>query len=388
VSSDEGPLVRQYRLIRQLGRGVNSTVYLAWNTNLEKRVVLKRLERFEGDDPAVAARFEQEGRLAASFDHPNIVTIHDYFVERDAAWLVMEYFRLGDARRLLGRLTVPEILVMLQETLWGLSAIETSGVVHRDLKPENLLRSDRGSVKIADFGISRRVFDPTRPQMTAVGRAVGSRPYIAPEVAVGEEATPRSDLYAVGTIAFEFLSGRRPFTGARSEEEELVWKVSRRPPQLAERAPDLDARLCEWVDGLLKRAPEKRYAEASVAIHGLEDAATAALGAEWSRGVRLPVNEGPTEQPPAPPPPPVEQGWAGIHELQSEASMRRLLLHAATNPWAIGIGAALVAAGIWRDRGWAIAAGVVVYLALATGTFFDLGEARKARSGRRTIAQL
>ena len=192
-----------------LARGGMAVVYLVRQPALDRDVVLKRLD-LESDDPALAQRFVREARLAATLDHPNVVTLFDFFEHDGVPYIAMEYVSGGSLRELVGRLDLPQLCGVVEGVLAGLGHAERRGIAHRDLKPENVLLTSRGNVKIADFGIAR-AYNALTQRLTAPGMAIGTPAYMAPEQATNDPLGPYTDLYALGVIAYELLSGRPPF---------------------------------------------------------------------------------------------------------------------------------------------------------------------------------
>ena len=172
-----------------LARGGMAVVYLVRQPALDREVVLKRLD-LERDDPTLAQRFVREARLAAALDHPNIVTLFDFFEHDGVPYIAMEYVNGGSLRSLVGTLDLPQVLGVLEGTLAGLAHAERRGIAHRDLKPENVLVTGRGNVKIADFGIAR-AYNALSQRLTVTGKAMGTPVYMAPEQAMDEAIGPR-----------------------------------------------------------------------------------------------------------------------------------------------------------------------------------------------------
>ena len=197
----------RYRIERELGRGGMAVVYLAHDGELERPVAIKVLaEHLSGDDDFVA-RFVREARLASRLSHPNVVHVYDAGDEDGRPFIVMECVSggsLADTAQL-----PPERVVALgAQACSGLQHAHDAGLVHRDVKPANLLVRDDGVLKIADFGIAR-VSESTRH--TQVGTVLGTAAYLAPEQVSGEDATSASDLYALGAVLYELLTGRPPY---------------------------------------------------------------------------------------------------------------------------------------------------------------------------------
>ncbi len=229
-----GQRVGSYEIVRMLARGGMAVVYLVRQPALDREVVLKRLD-LERDDPTLAQRFVREARLAAALDHPNIVTLFDFFEHDGVPYIAMEYVNGGSLRSLVGTLDLPQVLGVLEGTLAGLAHAERRGIAHRDLKPENVLVTRRGNVKIADFGIAR-AYNALSQRLTVTGKAMGTPVYMAPEQAMDDAIGPQTDLYALGVIVYELLTGRPPFE-SDSPMGVLYCHVHKPPPPLPASLP-------------------------------------------------------------------------------------------------------------------------------------------------------
>jgi predicted Ser/Thr protein kinase len=287
-----------------LARGGMAVVYLARQPALDREVALKRLD-FDGDDPGRAQRFVREARLAATLDHPNVVTLFDFFEDGGVPYIAMEYVRGGSLRPLVGGLGLPQIFSVIEGMLAGLAHAEEHGIAHRDLKPENVLITTRGGVKIADFGIAR-AYNAVTGELTASGTAIGTPAYMAPEQATNDRVGPYTDLYAVGVVAYELLAGRPPFERP-TPVAVLYCHVHETPAPLTEVAPGVPPHVCEWVEWLLSKAPSDRPASATQAWEALEEIAVAGLGPYWRRAAAIT---------PPPPPPPPEEATVGTQLAQ------------------------------------------------------------------------
>ena len=263
-----------------LARGGMAVVYLVHQPALDRDVVLKRLD-LEGGDPALAQRFVREARLAATLDHPNVVTLFDFFEHDGVPYIAMEYVAGGSLRELVGRLELPQVCGVVEGVLAGLGHAERQGIAHRDLKPENLLLTRRGTVKIADFGIAR-AYNALTQRLTAPGMAIGTPAYMAPEQATNEPLSPATDLYSLGVIAYELLAGCPPFI-ADTPVSLLYAHVHTRPPPLAARVAPEHAAICDWVEWLLAKDPAGRPQSAAEAWDALEELAVAEMGPYWRR---------------------------------------------------------------------------------------------------------
>ena len=221
----------RYRIEGRLGVGGMSTVYLAFDERLERNVAIKLLAEHLADDATFVSRFRREALSAARLVHPNIVQVFDFgFDERQHQhFIVMEHVAGQSCAELLrdrGHLDVPHAVDYLSQSCKGLEYAHRNGVIHRDVKPGNLLVSDTGVVKLADFGIARAT---DQSSITQVGSVLGTAAYLAPEQARGEEAGPRSDIYSLGVVAYQLLSGRLPYEAASLSE--LTLKQQREAPE-------------------------------------------------------------------------------------------------------------------------------------------------------------
>jgi eukaryotic-like serine/threonine-protein kinase len=228
----------RYELERRLGIGGMSTVQLAFDRRLERHVAVKLLAEHLADDPTFVSRFRREALAAARLVHPNVVQVFDFGFD-DAAhqhFIVMEHVDGPSCAELLrerGYLDVEEAVEIVAQACRGLDYAHRNGVVHRDVKPGNLLRGQDGVVKLADFGIAKAT---EQSSITQVGSVLGTAAYLAPEQARGEEAGPQSDLYSLGVVAYQLLSGRLPYEATSLSE--LALKQQREVP---ERLEDLNA---------------------------------------------------------------------------------------------------------------------------------------------------
>jgi serine/threonine protein kinase len=290
--------VGRYEILRELGRGGMAIVYLARQTDLDRYVALKELAAFHQTDPTFARRFVRESRLAAALSHPNIVTVHDYFEHDGVPYIAMEYIERGSLRPYVKRLTLPQMAGVLEGVLAGLAHAETRGVVHRDLKPENLMLTADGRVKIADFGIAKATSGVgTSAMLTATGMTVGTPAYMAPEQAMALPIGPWTDLYSVGCMAYEMLSGSPPFTEGESPMAILLQHVNKEPAPLRAANPSIDPALVKWVDALLVKDPKERVGSASDAWDEFEEIVIGVAGPRWRKEARLIYRGGDADTP-------------------------------------------------------------------------------------------
>ncbi len=268
-------IVGRYELGERLGFGGMSTVQLAFDRRLEREVAVKLLAEHLANDPAFVARFRREALAAASLVHPNIVQVFDFGLDDNSGrhYIVMEYIRGQSGAEILrdrGPVSVEEALAIISHACRGLDYAHKNGVVHRDVKPGNLLRSDDGLVKLADFGIAKALADES--SITQVGSVLGTAAYLAPEQAHGEEAGPRSDLYSLGVVTYQLLSGRLPYE-ASSLTELALMQQREAPPLLHEIATDVPPQLAAAVDRALALDPAERYSSAEEMRAALVDGA-------------------------------------------------------------------------------------------------------------------
>jgi serine/threonine protein kinase len=221
-------LAARYRIERPLGQGGMASVYLAHDEELDRPVALKILADNLVGDATFRDRFEREARLAARLSHPNVVRVFDVGESDGRPFIVMEYVEgdtLADELGRHGPLPPDRAVELALQICSGLAAAHASGLVHRDVKPRNLLLRPDGVLKIADFGIARAA-ESTR--LTEIGTILGTAAYLAPEQAQGLEATPAADLYSVGAVLYELLTGRVPYTATSLVE--LITKQQAGPP--------------------------------------------------------------------------------------------------------------------------------------------------------------
>jgi len=264
----------RYELGRRLGIGGMSTVQLAHDRRLERNVAVKLLAEHLADDPAFVSRFRREALAAARLVHPNVVQVFDFGFDEAAHhhFIVMEHVPGSSGAELLrerGHLDVEEAVEIVAQACRGLDYAHRNGVVHRDVKPGNLLVTDDGVVKLADFGIAKAT---EQSSITQVGSVLGTAAYLAPEQARGEEAGPQSDLYSLGVVAYQLLSGRLPYEAASLSE--LALKQQRElPTPLDELSPTVPPELAQAVTVALELEREGRYATAAAMEQAIRDGA-------------------------------------------------------------------------------------------------------------------
>ena len=264
----------RYRLQDRLGFGGMSTVHLALDLRLERQVAVKLLAEHLADDPAFVSRFQREAQAAARLVHPNIVQVYDSGTDEhtDQYFIVMEYIEGSSCAEILrdeGWVEVAEALSIIEQACEGLDYAHRHGVVHRDVKPGNLLRAREGQVKLADFGIAKAT---EQSSITQVGSVLGTAAYLAPEQARGEEAGPSADLYALGVVTYQLISGRLPYE-ASSLTELALKQQNEHPPKLDTLVAAVCPELADAVAIALALDPRDRYATAREMRRGLNEGA-------------------------------------------------------------------------------------------------------------------
>ena len=244
----------RYRLVDRIAIGGMGEVWRAHDEVILRDVAIKILKPEFMGDPGFLERFRVEARHAARVDHVGIADVYDYGEGSGSAYLVMELVSGDSLARIIEkriRLTSVEVLSIMEQTARALHAAHEDGLVHRDVKPGNLLITPGGKVKITDFGIAR-VADQVA--LTATGQVMGTVQYLAPEQATGKQATPSTDIYSLGIVAYEALTGRRPFTG-ESQMVIAMAQINDKPPAMGQ---DIDQRVQDLVLACLAKKPNQR----------------------------------------------------------------------------------------------------------------------------------
>ncbi len=254
----------RYQVRSRIARGGMATVYLATDLRLERRVAVKVMHGHLADDSQFKQRFIQEARSAARLAHPNVVNVFDQGQDADSAYLVMEYLpgiTLRDLLQEYGSLTSQQTIDITEAVLSGLAAAHKAGIVHRDLKPENVLLADDGRIKIGDFGLARAA-----SANTATGAALlGTIAYLSPELVTRGVADTRSDIYAVGIMMYEMLTGEQPFKG--EQPMQIAYQhANDTVPTPSAKNPKVPAELDELVLWATARDPEQRPRDAKVML--------------------------------------------------------------------------------------------------------------------------
>ena len=285
MSVDSSPAVRiaqRYLLGERIAVGGMGEVYLATDERLGRQVAVKVLSPAFAESPDFVERFRREALTAAALSHPNIAQVYDYGVDGASHFIVMEYAEGWDLAHLIrehGRLTPSDAVRIAEQVCAALAVAHRAGVVHRDVKPGNVIVRPDGTVKVTDFGIARAL---GQASITDTGTIMGTAAYVAPEQARGEPTTPASDLYSLGILLFQMLTGAVPFEGD-TPVAVAIRHLDEPVPLPSSRVADLPANLDEVVVRATAKAPADRYPDADAMAAALRvhetraDAATRAL---------------------------------------------------------------------------------------------------------------
>ncbi len=264
----EMPRISGYQFEKIIGKGAMSTVYLALQESLGRRVAIKVLSPGLASDPIFSKRFIKEARIIGKLGHPHIVTIFDAGNLDDVYYIAMEYLEGGTLKeRIKAGLTPDQAVTILCQIARALGRAHQQHCIHRDIKPANILFRNPDTALLSDFGIAKNTLDKT--QLTAAGWRLGTPNYMSPEQALAKPTDARSDLYSLGVVFYEMLTGTRPFQGADAFDIALK--------HLKEPVPTLPAPLDRFqpaLDRLLAKEPEERFASAEELVEAIQDAAT------------------------------------------------------------------------------------------------------------------
>lgn len=251
----EGQLIHhRYRLDHRIAKGGMGEVWKGYDLELGRPVAIKAVRSDYATDHTRLARLRAEAHNSANLAHPNIAALFEYYEHDGTGFIIMEYVpsdSLAKIYKQTGRMSPERLLPILIQVARGLYVAHRHGVIHRDVKPGNIMVGANGDVKITDFGVS---YSTNQEQITQAGMVVGTAQYISPEQAQGEQATPQSDIYSLGVVAYEGLAGHRPFTGATPVDIAAA-QVNDPVPPLPD---DVDPELRDYVMGMLAKDPAKR----------------------------------------------------------------------------------------------------------------------------------
>ena len=261
----------RYRLEARIGAGGMSTVYRALDETLQRQVAIKLMNREVASDSDQLERFRREARAVAQLSHPHVVGVIDAGEDESRPYIVFEYVEgetLKDRIRRQGRLPINEAVAYAIEIARALGAAHARHIVHRDVKPQNVLIDEEGSAKVTDFGIARTLDEEG---LTADGRVLGTTDYVSPEQALGQRVTGQSDLYSLGVVLYEMLTGEVPFKG-ENQVAVAMKHVRQQMPDVQAKRPEVSAALAAVVDTATAKRQEDRYANDAEFIADLEDA--------------------------------------------------------------------------------------------------------------------
>src|ERR1700761_3345457 len=335
MSSQVGTTLNgRYRLEARIGAGGMSTVYRATDETLERQVAIKLMHREIASDSDQLERFRREARAVAQLNHPHVVGVIDAGEDEGRPYIVFEYVEgetLKERIRRHGRLEISEAVAYAIEIARALGAAHAQHIVHRDVKPQNVLVDEEGSAKVTDFGIARTLEEDG---LTADGRVLGTTNYVAPEQALGRHVTGQSDLYSLGVVLYEMLTGEVPFTG-ENQVAVAMKHVREELPDVQVKRPEISAALASVVEIATAKRESDRYADDTELIADLEDV----LELETARaGGNLNAEA------------------TSVMRTLPESTRRRLPMRI-RHPWYMVLGLVVVAA---------IVAGVLVFLANRT----------------------
>lgn len=261
----------RYKIEEIVGAGGMATVYKAFDQTLERSVAVKVMRREVVSEPDQLERFRREARAAAKLSHAHIVTVIDAGEENGRPYIVFEYVpgeTLKQRIKSNGPLPITEAVAYAIEIGTALVAAHAAGLVHRDVKPQNVLLSAQGHAKVADFGIAREL--EASDGLTKTGRVLGTTDYVSPEQAMGEGVTGQSDVYSLGIVLYEMLTGEVPFKG-ENHVAVAMKHVKDQLPDVQVARPEVSSSLAAVIDKMTAKEPVDRYLTAASAVSDLED---------------------------------------------------------------------------------------------------------------------
>lgn len=262
-------LGERYHIVQRLGEGGMGEVFLARDRELDRDVALKVIRFDLSSHPAILERFKREIQLSSNITHKNVLRVYDLGEAGGVKFLTMQYVEGSDLSTLMrrdGRLPLPRVVDIFRQMCEGLQAAHDQGVIHRDLKPQNIMIDQRGRVLITDFGLAKSVEYGT---LTEAGKVIGTPHYMSPEQVKGVPLDNRSDLYSLGIILYEMLTGSLPFTGS-SAYEVMIQRTTRTPRPASDHNPKIPRYLLKVLDRCLQPDPNLRYASAAEILRDLD----------------------------------------------------------------------------------------------------------------------
>src|SRR5947199_5446380 len=272
-------LGERYQLQVPIGRGGMATIYRGRDLRMDRVVAIKVLHDADSTDPKFVTRFQREAKAASALQHPNIVQVYDYGQTDGNYFIVMELVEGTDLRRYLrsrGVLAIDRAVIITHDIALGLGAAHRRQIVHRDVKPQNILVGRDGSIKLTDFGIASVYKDINAERLTTTGMTLGTVQYYAPEQAQGEIVNPAADVYALGIVMYEMLTGRTPFEGD-TPVAVAMQHIQDAPLAPSQLNPNIPLALEEVILRCQEKAPEMRYRDGTLLARAHE-----LLGERWS----------------------------------------------------------------------------------------------------------
>ena len=281
-----GQQLGNYKIVKELGKGGMGMVYKAHQVSLNREVALKVLPKHLSEDEDFIKRFHREAESAAKLNHPNIVQIYDIGEEEGIHYFAMEYVDGKDISQLVkekGKLPICEIAEIGIQTTKALCASHNAQIVHRDIKPGNIMVTAKGNVKVTDFGLARAT--TTTTQLTTAGMIVGTPTYMSPEQAEGKQVDIRSDIYSLGVVMYELLTGASPFR-AETPTALMYKHIHEKPKSLTAVSPDIPPQLERIILKTLAKKKEDRYENPRALLDNLEEFKKSDIFFQKSRSIQ------------------------------------------------------------------------------------------------------
>lgn len=310
-----GTRIGPYEILEEVGRGGMASVYRARQTNLNRDVAIKVIDRNIRIDTVLVARFEREAQLVARLEHPHILPVYDFDGRSDPPYIVMRYLPTGTLQNIMQntRLPLPEIATIYRQVASALDYAHSVGVVHRDIKPSNIMLDREGNAFLTDFGVAHLL--GSAASLTVTGAIVGTPPYMAPEQGMGQPVDGRADFYALGVILYELLTGSPPYSG-ENPLEVMIKHVNAPIPSILALRPDLPPSMQTLIEKALAKKPEDRYQTGKDLLNDFSTLAGETLSVT-STVLQDALSEAQNHAAaaPEPPPPPATQREKPIDEL-------------------------------------------------------------------------
>jgi len=267
-----GKVIGQYQIVEQIGKGGMATVYKAYQPAIDRHVAVKILPGEFANDPNFVKRFAHEAKAIAALEHPHILPVHDFGFEDKLNYMVVRYVKGGTLSDLMGKpMPYERVVQIISNMARALDYAHRRGVVHRDIKPSNILVDEHGEVLLTDFGIAKLIEDSSSTQLTATGSVLGTPAYMAPEQAQGQKIDGRTDIYSLGVVLYELLTGRPPYEAETPYA--VVFKHVNEPLPLPRSInPDIPEPLEQVVLKAMAKEPEQRFETAGQMAQALQEA--------------------------------------------------------------------------------------------------------------------